>query len=214
MRIRRGAWRAHSLLNRATGFAAEDVRRALGVSPTGRIEALERRIAELERHLALVHRHFAGVELGDYRTPVVPDGAGWIQMYSPDDTVTIQRDPNKKPNVIALKAVLPAGTGCTKAWATIRPNVGTQIAADNCDDAFCDIGETSTYLRPRSDGLDPGSGAGTIERLGWIVFATYQMETVLQTNGHILVRLDDGTYCQVPVRRIQSPAPAPIYPCP
>lgn len=186
------------------------MRRLLGVSPTGRIEALERRVAELERHLALRHRHFRGVMLGDEKILSTPDRDGWLQMHSPDSSVTIERDPNKKPNVIALKA---AGGGCQTAWSQIVPNTGDMLAVDNCDAILCDVGEISTFVRTQSDGSDTGGG-GPPERLGWIVVATFQEEPFLQTNGHVVLRLDDGTYCYLPALKIDGAAPTPVYPCP
>ena len=135
MRISRQSWPAHSLLHRANGVAAEDVRRALGVSPVGRMVALERRVAELERHLAMAHRHFRGFRLADSRTPVVPDANGWIQLYSDDDTVTVQRDPNKHPNVIDLtvdEENLDIEAGCPAAIVTIIDCDDTSLTATEC----------------------------------------------------------------------------------
>ena len=131
MRIQRRRWAPHSLLHRGNGKAADDVRRVLGISPAGRMEELERRISELERHLALVHRHFQGVQLADSRTPAVPDANGWLQMYSPDDSVVVQRDPNTKPNVIAL-SVAEGAAGCA---AAITKNIdcdSNELAATAC----------------------------------------------------------------------------------
>ena len=213
MRIRHRDWPRASLLSRETGVATEDVRRLLGVSPTGRIEALERRISELERHLALRHRHFRGVMLGDDKILSTPDRDGWLQMHSPDASVTVERDPNKKPNVIALTAA-GGGGGCKAAWTTITPNTGDTLVADECDDTLCDVGEVSVFVRPQSDGSDPGAGSGGTERLGWIVLATFQEEPLFQTNGYVMMRLDDGTFCQLPALRIPSIAPVPSYPCP
>ena len=102
MRIRRRDWPKHSLLSRAGGRAAEDVRQALGVSPTGRIEALERDVAALKRELALSHRHFQGLLLNSNRVPVKPDRDGRIVLYSPDGSVTVQRNPSNAPHVVAL----------------------------------------------------------------------------------------------------------------
>lgn len=94
----------HSLLNRTYGRAARTARDSLGASNDARIEALLERVDRLERELAYGHRHFKGFLVGDSRIPVRPDIDGWLRVYSSDDSIGIERNPNKLTSVLDLTA--------------------------------------------------------------------------------------------------------------
>lgn len=100
----------HSLLNRTYGRAARIARDSLGASNDARIEALLERVDRLERELAYGHRHFKGFLVGDSRIPVRPDIDGWLRIYSDDDSIRIERNPNKLTSVLDLTA--PAECEC------------------------------------------------------------------------------------------------------
>ena len=70
------------------------------------------------------------MKLNDNRVPVRPDHDGWIEMYSNDDSIVIQRDPNEKRNVINLEAA--GGSGCEASITDVTDMVATQQVADEC----------------------------------------------------------------------------------
>lgn len=108
--IRRAGRPNHSLLNRTYGTAARTARDTLGASQDARVEALLERVDRLERELAFGHRHFKGFLVGDNRIRVVPDLDGWLRVYSNDDSVLIDRNPNKLTSVLDL--TVPAACAC------------------------------------------------------------------------------------------------------
>jgi hypothetical protein len=97
-RFRRAVRPAHSLLHRANGTAAREVRDELGVSKDATIADLTARLERLERELAYAHRHFRGFRIGESRSEVVPDAEGWVDVYSLGETIGLTRDPNRKVN--------------------------------------------------------------------------------------------------------------------
>lgn len=83
-----------SLLDPRDGFAAEDVRRAVGLSAVARVEELERRCERLERVLSVVLETFRGFDIEGGSAYVSPEPrTGLIRLHSIDGTIDITDEP-------------------------------------------------------------------------------------------------------------------------
>lgn len=121
------------LTNRGNGFVARRLRERLAATPVGRVPTMERRVGALERTMALDVRGFRGVRIEQQQVQIVPSSDGWL-MFSTDDSLTIDRDPNQNPHHAKWKLDEGAGGGgCEASITTIEDHQGTSQTADACD---------------------------------------------------------------------------------
>lgn len=108
-----------SLLHPVNGFAADDVRRALGLSPVARVEDLERNVARLQRLLAVTLDLFRGFDLqyGVNGSVSPQPRTGKVELNSNDSSILFDTQPYARAHVINA-TVAPANLcfpECTSA---------------------------------------------------------------------------------------------------
>lgn len=95
-----------SLLHPITGYAAGDVRRAVGGGREDRIARLEDGLERLRRMVAGL-KGFRGLRPGQRGMVSTPDSSGLMDVYSPDESVDVGRTPNQQLHGVSLGVVLP-----------------------------------------------------------------------------------------------------------
>lgn len=91
-----------SLLDPVNGFAADDVRRALGLSPVARVEDLERDVARLQRLLAIGLDLFRVFDLqyGVNGSVSPSPRTGKVELNSNDSSILWDTQPRARAHVI------------------------------------------------------------------------------------------------------------------
>jgi len=87
-----------SLLHPLYGFAAQDVRRAVGASHLARLAQTEALVERMRRHDALHRKGFRGFVAGADRVPITPDTNGHLRGRSLTPAFIFDRDPNDDPH--------------------------------------------------------------------------------------------------------------------
>lgn len=113
-----------SLLHPVNGFAADDVRRALGLSPVARVEDLERNVARLQRLLAVTLDLFRGFDLqyGVNGSVSPQPRTGKVELNSNDSSILIDPQPYERAHVVNF-TVAPANL-CFPQCSSARTGAG------------------------------------------------------------------------------------------
>jgi hypothetical protein len=167
------------------GVAADDVRRAVGLSPVARVEELERRCERLERTLTMVLRTFRGFDLEGGDAYVTPEpGTGMIRLHSIDGTLTIQDEPTGEAHCVNLEVTAP---GCTETWNTITSQNG-EIDTDSCGEHISYRGyDTQNVVRVETHGVEGDDSDILADR----VVGTY-VDTPLAIAGYVWLWTDNA----------------------
>ena len=193
-----------SLTDPVTGFAADDVARAVGLSPVARVEALEREVARLNRILTTVLQTFRGFDVEGGKAFVTPEpGTGQIRIHSTDGTVIITDAPAGGAHSIDLSVPDVDTGGCTVAWGQINVQQGTNpVTADECGDIIEFSGrDTATYARVVTYGTDSGTGVGTLEKVQDLIVVSPVEGAVVGGLHNLKFRGDDGKDYTVTAKR-------------
>lgn len=116
-----------SLLHPVNGFAADDVRRALGLSPVARVEDLERDVARLQRLLAVTLDLFRGFDLqyGVNGSVSPQPRTGKVELNSNDSSILIDPQPYERAHVVNF-TVAPANLCFPTCDAARTGGVGSE----------------------------------------------------------------------------------------
>lgn len=115
------AERPGSLLHPTAGYAADRIRRDLGLSTAGRLAAVERDVASTRMTLARDLKPFRGLRLDDNSIIATPDSSGYIRLIPADGSgLVIERPQPADLHRVQFDLDVPEGCECCLEDVTLN----------------------------------------------------------------------------------------------